>query len=94
MTSAQPPSGEFVLDAVVIGGGFFGCETALELKRLGSVRYCWSSARQAFSDELLSSIRLAFITAITIRGRQRRPSGRGRALKDLSPTIRRRSCAI
>src|SRR5258707_13702108 len=33
--SAQPPSGEFVLDAVVIGGGFFGCETALELKRLG-----------------------------------------------------------
>src|SRR5258706_9556430 len=33
--SVQPPSGEFVLDAVVIGGGFFGCETALELKRLG-----------------------------------------------------------
>ncbi len=24
-----------MLDAVVIGGGFFGCETALELKRLG-----------------------------------------------------------
>lgn len=35
MISAQPPSGEPALDAVVIGGGFFGCETALELKRLG-----------------------------------------------------------
>ena len=35
MISVQPPSGEPTLDAVVIGGGFFGCETALELKRLG-----------------------------------------------------------
>jgi glycine/D-amino acid oxidase-like deaminating enzyme len=33
--SAQAPSGSFTVDAVVIGGGFFGCETALELKRLG-----------------------------------------------------------
>ncbi len=31
MISCEP----FTLDAVVIGGGFFGCETALELKRLG-----------------------------------------------------------
>jgi glycine/D-amino acid oxidase-like deaminating enzyme len=33
--SAQSPSDESTVDAVVIGGGFFGCETALELKRLG-----------------------------------------------------------
>src|SRR3954451_20757208 len=26
---------EITADAVVIGGGFYGCETALELKRLG-----------------------------------------------------------
>jgi glycine/D-amino acid oxidase-like deaminating enzyme len=38
VTSAQSPSGESALDAVVIGGGFFGCETALELKRLGFSR--------------------------------------------------------
>lgn len=35
MIPAQSRSGDFALDAVVIGGGFFGCETALELKRLG-----------------------------------------------------------
>lgn len=28
-------AGTFIADAIVIGGGFFGCETALELKRLG-----------------------------------------------------------
>jgi glycine/D-amino acid oxidase-like deaminating enzyme len=35
MISAQLPSGSPTVDAIVIGGGFFGCETALELKRLG-----------------------------------------------------------
>lgn len=34
LNSAQPYSGD-ALDAVIIGGGFFGCETALELRRLG-----------------------------------------------------------
>jgi glycine/D-amino acid oxidase-like deaminating enzyme len=29
---------DFVADAIVIGGGFYGCETALELKRLGFER--------------------------------------------------------
>ena len=38
MISAQLLPSESTLDAVVIGGGFFGCETALELKRLGFSR--------------------------------------------------------
>lgn len=38
MIAAQSPPSDSVLDAVVIGGGFFGCETALELKRLGFSR--------------------------------------------------------
>jgi len=37
-TPVRPPDGHELADAVIVGGGFYGCEIALELRRLGLER--------------------------------------------------------
>jgi NADPH-dependent 2,4-dienoyl-CoA reductase/sulfur reductase-like enzyme len=69
MTGAVPSRA--MADAIVIGGGFYGCETALELRRLGFSRVIVAERENDILRRASYSIRRASTTAITIRAQGR-----------------------
>lgn len=73
MTEAVPT--RLMADAIVIGGGFYGCETALELRRLGFSRVVVAERE----DDILR--RASFVNQARIHNGYHYPRARGTALR-------------
>src|SRR5260363_310960 len=68
MTAARNSAQDAPVDALVIGGGFYGAAIAVYLARQrGLKRVLWSSGKPHYLPALPIAIRRAFITAIIIR---------------------------
>jgi glycine/D-amino acid oxidase-like deaminating enzyme len=76
-----PRSCGITCDAIIIGGGFYGCEIALELQRIGFGKIVLVEREPGLLRR--SSIKRGFTTAITTHGLMRRRSNPGKIPKDL-----------